>query len=107
MQFTADAVEHSQITEANNELLFVTPEEFKLSLNEKDILKIVQKIAGRPMRIRITLGASHAAEAAAKVAQLKPPQDDVSERALAHPEVQRFQEMFPDAQVRAVRNLKQ
>ena len=104
MQFTADAVEHSQITETNNELLFVTPQEFKLSLNEKDILKIVQNIAGRPMRIRITLGAP---EAAAKVTKVQPPQDDVSERALAHPEVQRFQEMFPDAQVRAVRNLKQ
>jgi DNA polymerase-3 subunit gamma/tau len=103
MQFTADAVEHSQITEANNELLFVTPEEFKLSLNEKDILKIVQKVAGRPMRIRITLGAPDVA----KVAKLKPQQDDVSERALAHPEVQRFQEMFPDAQVRVVRNLKE
>ena len=103
MQFTADAVEHSQITETNNELLFVTPEEFKLSLNEKDILKIVQKLAGRPMRIRITLGAPDAA----KVTKVKPAQDDVSERALAHPEVQRFQEMFPDAQVRVVRNLKE
>jgi DNA polymerase-3 subunit gamma/tau len=107
MQFTADAVEHSQITETNNELLFVTPEEFKLSLNEKDILKVVQKVAGRSMRIRITLGAPETAEAAAKVTKVNPPQDDVSERALAHPEVQRFQEMFPDAQVRAVRNLKQ
>ena len=107
MQFTADAVEHSQITETNNELIFVTPEEVKLSLNEKDILKIVQKVAGRSMRIRITLGAPEAAEAAARVTKVNPPQDDVSERALAHPEVQRFQEMFPDAQVRAVRNLKQ
>jgi DNA polymerase-3 subunit gamma/tau len=106
MQFTADAVEHSQITETINELIFVTPEEFKLSLNERDILKIVQKLAGRPMRIRITLGAPDAAEAAVQVSKVKPSQDEVSERALAHPEVQRFQEMFPDAQVRAVRNLK-
>jgi hypothetical protein len=38
----------------------------------------------------------------------KPAQaDDASERALAHPEVRRFQEMFPDAQVRVVRNLKE
>jgi len=103
MQFTADAVEHSQITEANNELLFVTTEEFKLSLNEKDILKIVQKVAGRPMRIRITLGVPDAA----KAGKVTPVEDDVSERALAHPEVQRFQEMFPDAQVRVVRNLKE
>ena len=104
MQFTADAIEHSQITESNNELHFVTPEEFKLAMKEKDILKVVQKVAGRPMRIRITLGAPNASEAPPAV---KPPQDDVSERALSHPEVRRFQEMFPDAQVRTVRNLKE
>jgi hypothetical protein len=28
-------------------------------------------------------------------------------RALAHPEVQRFREAFPDAEVRVARNLKQ
>ncbi len=102
MQFTADAVEHSQVSESNGELHFVTPEEFRLAMNEKDIQKVVQKIAGRPMRIKISLGKP--AEVAA--APLAKPQDDVSERALAHPEVKRFQETFPDAQVRAVRNLK-
>ena len=56
MQFTADAVEHSEVTESNGELQFVTPEEFSLAMNEKDILKVVQKIAGRPMRIKIVLG---------------------------------------------------
>ena len=103
MQFTADAVEHSQITESNNELLFATPEEFKLALNEKDILKVVQKVAGRPMRIKFTAGGVNVVEPP----RVKPPQDDVSERALAHPEVRRFQETFPDAQVRVVRNLKE
>ena len=102
MQFTADAVEHSQITEVNGELQFVTPEEFGLSMNEKDILKVVQKIAGRPMRIKITLGKPDAV--AAPIAK---PKDDVTERALADPEVKRFQETFPDAQVRVVRNLKE
>jgi DNA polymerase-3 subunit gamma/tau len=103
MQFTADAVEHSHIVETNNELHFTTPEEFKLAMNEKDILKIVQKVAGRPMRVKTTFGEANAI-AAPKV---KPPPDDVSERALSHPEVRRFQEMFPDAQVRVVRNLKE
>src|SRR5579864_269170 len=103
MQFTADAVEHSQITESNGELLFTTPEEFKLALNEKDILKVVQKVAGRPMRVRITFGEANVTE----VPTPKPPQSDVSERALSHPEVRRFQEMFPDAQVRVVRDLKE
>jgi len=102
MQFTADAVEHSQVTEANGELQFVTPEEFGLAMNEKDILKIVQKIAGRPMRIKIALG-----KPAVVAAPLAKPKDDVSERALSHPEVKRFQETFPDAQVRVVRNLKE
>ncbi len=102
MQFTADAVEHSQVNESNGELHFVTPEEFSLAMNEKDILKVVQKIAGRPMRIKIVLGNPDAV-----AAPLAKPKDDVSERALAHPEVRRFQELFPDAQVRQVRNLKQ
>ena len=102
MQFTADAVEHSQVTELNGELQFVTPEEFSLAMNEKDILKVVQKIAGRPMRIKIALGKPEAV-----AAPLEKKKDDVTERALADPEVQRFQQLFPDAQVRAVRNLKQ
>jgi len=103
MQFTADAVEHSTVTEARGELQFVTPEEFSLAMNEKDILKAVQKIAGRPMRIKIKLGTP---DVAAAPAISKPP-DDASERALSHPEVRRFQEIFPDAQVRVVRNLKE
>ncbi len=102
MQFTADAVEHSQVSEANGELQFITPQEFGLAMNEKDILKIVQKIAGRPMRIKIVLGTPEAV-----AAPLAKPKDDVSERALAHPEVRRFQELFPEAQVRVVRNLKE
>jgi len=103
MKFTADAVEHSEVREVNNELHFTAPDEFAVSLNEKDILKAVQKIGGRPMRVRIALG-----DAPAKAAPLaKPARDDVSERALGHPEVKRFQEMFPDAQVRVVRNLKE
>ena len=105
MQFTADAVEHSQVTESNGELQFVTPEEFSLMMDEKDIRKAVEKISGRPMRIKITLGKPDAA-APAMLPKDKP-KDDVSERALAHPEVRRFQELFPDAQVRVVRNLKE
>jgi len=103
MQFTADAVEHSEVTESNGELQFVTPEEFRLAMSEKDILKVVQKIAGRPMRIKIAFGEPNRVEAA----PLAKPKDDVSERALSHPDVKRFQELFPDAQVRVVRNLKE
>jgi DNA polymerase III subunit gamma/tau len=102
MQTTADAIEHSQIAESSGTLNFVTPEDYRLFTNEKDILKIVQKVAGRPMRFEITYGTPQATGA-----PLTKPKDDVSERALAHPEVRRFQELFPDAQVRQVRNLKE
>ena len=95
------------MTEANGELQFVTPEEFGIAMNEKDILKIVQKIAGRPMRIKIALGKPGAVDAPTGRPKQDKPKDDVSERALAHPEVRKFQELFPDAQVRVVRNLKE
>jgi len=75
-------------------------------MNEKDILKVVQKIAGRPMRIKIALGKPETV-AAPGIIQKDKPKDDVTERALGHPEVKRFQETFPDAQVRVVRNLKE
>jgi DNA polymerase-3 subunit gamma/tau len=107
MQFTADAVEHSQVTESNGELQFVTPDEFGLAMNEKDILKVVQKIAGRPMRIKIALGKPAAVAAPLGTPKKDQAKDDVTERALGHPDVKRFQETFPDAQVRHVRNLKE
>jgi len=104
--FTADAIEHSEITESNGELHFVTPDEFQLAMNEKRVLEdAVKKIAGRPLRIKITFGTPNATTASQT--ERKQPVDDASQRALAHPEVQRFQEMFPDAQVRTVRNLKE
>jgi DNA polymerase-3 subunit gamma/tau len=102
MQTTADAIEHSQIVESGGKLNFVTPDDYRLFMNEKDILKIIQKVAGSQMRFEITYGTPQATGA-----PLAKPKDDVSERALAHPEVKRFQELFPDAQVRQVRNLKQ
>ncbi len=102
LDHTADSLEHSLITEANGELQFVTDDEL-LHMHEKELAKAVQQVAGRPMRIKITIG-KPGAQSAPTPAK---PKDDVSERALAHPEVRRFQELFPDAQVRAVRNLKE
>jgi DNA polymerase-3 subunit gamma/tau len=102
MQTTADAIQHSEITESNGKLTFVTPDDYRLFMNEKDILKIVQSVAGRTTRFEITFGTPRVS--AAPVAK---PKDDVTERALGHPEVKRFQETFPDAQVRVVRNLKE
>jgi hypothetical protein len=55
------------------------------------------------MRVKVTAGTVDVVE----TPKAKPPEDEASERALSHPEVRRFQETFPDAQVRVVRNLKE
>ena len=78
-------------------ILDIPPDDFSY------VMKVVQKVAGRPMRVKVTAGTVDVVE----TPKAKPPEDETSERALSHPEVRRFQETFPDAQVRVVRNLKE
>jgi DNA polymerase-3 subunit gamma/tau len=101
MTFTADAVEHAAIAESADELQFTAPVEFGMALKSADLAKAIQAVSGRPRKIKVSTG-----EAAAPSPAPKAPEDDVSRRALAHPEVQRFQELFPNSQVRQVRDLK-
>ena len=101
MKFTADGVEHSTIVASAGELQFTTPEEFMLAMKPEDLGKAVSRIVGRPMRIKITPG-----RGTAPVKQERAPEDETSSRALANPEVKRFQEVF-GGQVRTVRNLKE
>ena len=106
MMFTADALEHSQVIEKAGELQFVTTVEFKLAMDPKELQKAVQHTLGRPMKITVTVGEPEVS--AAPAIKLKTSNDDeTTERALSHPEVKRFREKFPDAHVRAVRNLKE
>jgi DNA polymerase-3 subunit gamma/tau len=103
MPFTADAVEHSRVTEIGNALEFVTPKEFMLAMRAEDISKAVQRISSRPLKIKVTAGEVAPAEKAVASAGQKP--DDAAQRALENPEVQRFREVF-GGEVRAVRDLK-
>jgi hypothetical protein len=106
MAFTADAVEHSTVAAASaGELEFTTPDEFLLGMKADDLNQAVRRIAGRPLKIRITPGQKAVSAMSAPAAQ-KAPSDEISARALANPEVQRFQEVF-GGQVRTVRNLKE
>ena len=106
MPFTADALEHSQVIEKNTELQFITTSEFKLSMDPKELQKAVQQVLGRQMKITVTVGEPEI-PAGAVAPRAAADENDATERALAHPEVKRFREMFPDAQVRTVRNLKE
>jgi hypothetical protein len=108
MPFTADALEHSQITGEGDGIALVTPKEYSLSMTEADMRKAAQHALGKPVRVKITFGQPVLTDApSAPRAKAPPGDEEVSQRALSHPDVQRFQELFPDAQVRAVRNLKE
>ena len=79
--------------------------EFMLALRSNDLQKVIYKVAGRPIKIAVTVGeASSAPDPAQARAELD---EETSERALGNPEVKRFQELFQGSQVRTVRNLKQ
>ena len=76
-----------------------------LGMKPDDINQAVRRILGRPMKIKIITGQG-ASEPSAPVKPQKAPENETSARALANPEVQRFQEVF-GGQIRTVRNLKE
>ena len=108
LTFTADAVEHSEVTESGGGLTFVTPKDYMLAMSPADLQKAVEKAAGRAMRVKIaTVDVAPAPRASATPAPPAIGDGETAARALEHPEVKRFQETFPASQVRAVRNLKE
>ena len=116
----ADAVEHSEVTESPNEIVFATPKMYQMFLKQQDLEAAVKRVAGRPVRIIVKVSDVKAGEPAAPASSSAPaaspmrhttpaatiPEDEATTRALENPEVQRFREMFPDSHVRTVRNLK-
>ncbi len=102
--FLADAVEHSRVRESGAELVFEAPREFSLTLKDKKLARVVEELAGRPLKITVRVAEPAAAP---PPAHPKDNEDETARRALSHPEVERFRQLFPDSQVRAVRNLKE
>jgi DNA polymerase III subunit gamma/tau len=100
----ADALEHTELAESDAELVFTTPKMYQMFLKDAAFEAAVKRVLGKPVRITIKVG-----EAARTEAEPAPAvqNDAAAERALGHPEVQRFQELFPGSQVRAVRNLRE
>jgi hypothetical protein len=107
MAFTADAVEHSQLKESDAELQFIAPVEFSLAMQPADLQKAVQRLNIGNRRVKVIVGEAVAAPEPSGAAPARPAEDEATARALAHPEVQRFRETFPGAEVRVVRNLKE
>ena len=100
----ADAVGHSEVAETQAEITFTAPKMYQMFLKGQEFEAAVRRVAGRAVRITLKVGEAAAAAPAVKAPASK---DEAAERALAHPEVKRFQELFPESQVRQVRNLKE
>jgi DNA polymerase-3 subunit gamma/tau len=105
MKFTADAVEHSEVVQSGNELQFTVPDQFAIYMQESEIQKAVQRVGGKPMRIKVKIGAVTAGQPVATINK-KEQEDDTKRRALENPEVQRFREVL-GGEIRNVRNLKE
>jgi len=106
MAFTADAVEHSTLVEAAGELRFTTPQNFMLGMQPADIQKGLQHLKAGRWKIKVVPGNAGAAKPEPRREAQPAGDDETMRRALAHPDVQRFRELFPDSEVRVVRNLK-
>jgi DNA polymerase III subunit gamma/tau len=105
MNVSADAIEQAEVLAQGAELIVRGPKSLSFALKDKSIERLASQILGKPVRIRFEPAAAVAAPV--KVEKTPAEESDLRQRALSHPGVKRFQELFPEAQVRAVRNLSE
>ncbi|MBL8176426.1 MAG: DNA polymerase III subunit gamma/tau [Bryobacterales bacterium] len=105
--FIADAVEHSIVKEGAGEVEFVTSKEFKMAVQNKDMQKAVDALMKRATKIKLTISDQAPAVAPSQGVDRRAQEDEATTRALSNPEVQRYRDLFPGSEVRAVRNLKE
>lgn len=103
-KFSADAVAAAQIEEKPGVIRFLAPRAYTRPLQAKEVASAVHAVLGRAPKIEVIEDNSIAVATAAPKA---PSIDDEALRAkaLADPAVQLYQQMFPDAQLRGVKDL--
>jgi ribosomal protein L12E/L44/L45/RPP1/RPP2 len=110
-RFSLDAVRQAELVEGQGVVEFIAPREVALGLRAQDVEKALQKAAGRPVRTKITLteapAAAVPASANAAGSGTGAGAEEAEKRAMEHPDVQKFRELFPESKVRTVRNLKE
>src|SRR5580658_1394717 len=92
LTYSADAIAQSAVALANNELQVTMSKEFTLSLGREEVLSALKHLGYPALRFKLIFGEVKSPAASAPKPALK--EDEVTERALAHPEVQRFRELF-------------
>jgi DNA polymerase-3 subunit gamma/tau len=101
-KMTAAAIEASQVEENASGVRIAGPKEFEFSLNPADLQKVVTQVAGRPLKVSVELVER------AVPAKSSPPAapGETENRALSHPEVKRFRELFPESEIKKVEDLR-
>jgi len=89
------------------ELRVATGKEYRLYFSDPALVAAVRELKGAPLRIVVTVASIEAGAQVPKLAASSAAVDAARERALANPEVQRFQELFPGSAVYQVSNLKE
>ncbi|HEX4809058.1 MAG TPA: DNA polymerase III subunit gamma/tau [Bryobacteraceae bacterium] len=107
MNFTADAIQNSEVRLEASDLIVKAPKMMTLALKDTALQRIASQIAGKPVRLRIEVDDTRQAVATAGASTGESSDTGLRDRALSHPGVKRFQELFPGAQVRTVRNLNE
>jgi DNA polymerase-3 subunit gamma/tau len=104
----ADAVENARIAVSGADLQVVSAKSYALYFRDRGFEEAVRECFGRPLRVRFEIGeAAPASTPAPASAPTAVTEDQATSRALSHPEVQRFREVFPAGEIRKVRNLKE
>jgi DNA polymerase-3 subunit gamma/tau len=101
----ADAVENARIAISAADLQVTTAKSYALYFRDAQLVEAVREVFGRPLRVQVTVG--EAGDTAPVPVARAAEADDATTRALANPEVRRFQEAFPGSKVYKVRNLKE
>jgi DNA polymerase-3 subunit gamma/tau len=107
MDHSADAVQHSEVRLEGAELVIRAPKNMTLLLRDAGVQRIAAQVLNKPVRVRVEAGAEAAAAQPMTNEAAVSGDAELRERALSHPGVKRFQELFPGAQVRTVRDLNE
>lgn len=103
LTFEADAVEHAEVAESGNEIILTGPKPDHFILQSSELARTAATLLGRPAKIVLRAGEVSAPSTPPPPAG----SEEAAKRAMAHPGVKRFMELFPDSQVRQVRDLKE
>jgi DNA polymerase III subunit gamma/tau len=107
LEHSADAIQHCEVSMNGQEISIRAPKSMLLLLKDPSVERVAAQLAGKPVRVRLEAGEVNAASPLTPAETRPSPDSELRERALSHPGVKRFQELFPGAQVRTVRNLNE